>query len=299
MRLKLIPISLLLPLISLISACTPADPSSNSPIDEEVVAVVESESGAPEFQILVPANDLHIGEPRIPFIIRDGPNMVREVSQVFLTVLDINEQPFTVVWEGSAVNYSDYTVPYWVIRPNIETAGNYGIRANILEADGTTSEAQFAVAILEDSIAPSVGDAGIPSESRTAFDAETIKEISSDFQDPDPDLYTMTVTEALNNGRPTVISFSTPAYCSTVFCAPVLQSVKDVKAENSDEFDFLHIEIFADFQELVTDQTVLDWKLQSEPWTYILDADGIVTARLAGPVSAGELTDQLEIAVEK
>lgn len=291
MRIKLILTSLFLISIGLISGCTPASSTTNA--DPDSVAIVESDSGTSEFQIIVPANDMHVGEPRIPFIIRDGDNMVREINQVFLTVLDINTQPYSVVWEGPAINYSDYTVPYWVFHPEIETAGNYGIRANILATDGSTSQAQFAVAILEDSIAPGIGDAGILSESRTAFDLESIKIISSDFQEPDPELYSMTVAEALGNGRPTVISFSTPAYCATAFCAPVLQTVKDVKAVKSDEINFLHVEIFSDFQEFITDQTVLDWELQSEPWTYVLDADGIVTARLAGPVSATELESHL------
>ena len=256
------------------------------------VIITDSDSSISEFQILIAANDMATGTPRIPFIVRDGPNMVREIDQIFLTVLDINVDPIVAVWEGSAISFSDYEVPYWVFYPEIEKAGNYGIQADILLADGGTTESQFAVAIQGDAIAPAVGDPGFPSESRTAFDAESIEAISSDFQNPDPELYRLTLAEALSNGRPTIISFSTPSFCATAFCAPVLETVKEIKGDNPD-FDYVHIEIFGDFETLKPHQTVVEWQLQSEPWTYVLDADGIVTARFGGPVSPSELKSQL------
>lgn len=255
------------------------------------------DSDVSAYQIAIAANDMAVGTPRIPFIVRDGYDMVRDIEQINLTVLDINQEPFAVVWEGSAVNYSDYAIPYWVFYPEISQAGNYGIKADLILQDGSLTEAQFAVAIQDEAFAPAVGDAGVPSESRTAFDAETIKAISSDFQNPDPELYTLTLAEALSNGRPTVVSFSTPSYCKTAFCAPVLETVKKVK-QRYPAFDYVHIEIFADFETLETDPTVKEWQLQSEPWTYVLDKNGIVTARFGGPVSPMELEAQLATAVD-
>ena len=283
--------AILLILTILIASCSQPVPTSENDPDSPVV-ILDSDSGVAEFQILIVANDMEVGTPRIPIIVRDGPNMVREIDQIFLTVLDINEEPFTVVWEGPATNFSDYAVPYWVFYPEIEKAGNYGVQADILLNDGATTESQFAVAIQDDAIAPAVGDPGFPSESRTAFDAEAIKEISSDFQNPDPEFYRLTLAEALSNGRPTVISFSTPSFCATAFCAPVLETMKEVKSKNAD-FDYIHIEVFANFETLKPHQTINEWQLQSEPWTYVLDANGIVTARFGGPVSPSELGSQL------
>ena len=37
---------------------------------------------------------------------------------------------------------------------------------------------------------------------------------------PDPDLYRMTVAEALDSGLPSIISFATPAFCQTATCGP-------------------------------------------------------------------------------
>jgi len=296
MRSKFISITLfLIGTLPLLTSCSQPSSAVDSTNSKGGAAIVEPSSGASQFQILIIANDMQIGTPRIPIVIRDGQHMAQGIDQLSLTVFSISPEGAAEnapVWEGSATGYTDYAVPYWVFYPTIKTAGNYGIKADMILSNGEAAEAQFAVAIGEKAIAPAVGDAGIPSESRTAFDTDTIKEISSDFQNPDPDLYTLTLAQALANSRPTVISFSTPAYCKTAFCAPVLETVKQVKAKHA-EYDFIHIEIFDDFQELTTHQTIKDWQLQSEPWTYVLDANGIVTGRFGGPVSVSELETHL------
>lgn len=292
----------LLPLVILlvnllILGCAPSSNIAQDG-DDPVVVLGESSdpntgvSGVSEFQIVIPANDLGVGTPRIPFIIMDGGSMVREVEQVFITVFDLSGDGPKAIWEGGATNYSDYAVPYWVFYPQIDAAGNYGMRADLLTETGESSQAQFAVAIQDDAIAPNVGDAGIGSNSPTGTGDE-LKLISSDTN-PDVDLYQITLADALANGRPTVISFSTPSYCQTAICAPVLDSVKQLKDSNGGEADFVHIEIFADFETFETASTVLEWNLQSEPWTYVVDGNGTITARFAGPVSPSELEAALD-----
>ncbi|MFT5193262.1 MAG: hypothetical protein ACI9EW_000024 [Cellvibrionaceae bacterium] len=301
MRIKSLFGSMTLLIALVVVGCSPppaSEPQSDSNSDDVVILGESSDpntglNSISELQIVIPANDFQIGQPRIPFIIMDGGTMTGEVEQVFLTVFDLSQESPAVVWEGSGINYSDYTVPYWIFYPQIDTAGTYGVRAKMLRQNGESTEAQFAIEVLEKAIAPAVGDAGFPSQSRTATDAETLKTISSDFE-PDPELYTLSVADALSNGRPTVISFSTPAYCQTAICAPVLESVKQVKAQNNNAVNFLHVDIFADFETFAVDQTITEWNLQSEPWTYVLDSSGIITARLAGPVSPSELASHLE-----
>lgn len=248
--------------------------------------------GISEFQIVIPANDLGKGTPRIPFIIMDGGRMVsEEVDAVFITVFDLSGSEPTPIWEGPATNYSDYTVPYWVFYPTIETVGNFGMRADLLTADGDSTQAQFAVAIQEDAVAPNVGDAAVPSQSPVGSGDE-LAAISSD-QNPDEDLYQISLEDAFSSGLPTIISFSTPAYCQTAICAPVLESIKQFKDENEDNANFVHVEIFGDFETFETAATIKEWQLQSEPWTYLVDKNGMISARFAGPVSPRELQSEL------
>jgi len=285
---KTFPLITFFVLISILVGCKQPSPiAQNGPNETEPL-----EPSVSDLQILIATNDLTVGTPRIPIIVQDGRNMTKSVMEITLVVNDLTENLGELVWEGAASNFSDYEIPYWVFYPEIDAAGNYAVTASILLENGETIKHQFIVFIGEEAIAPAVGDAGIPSVSRTAFDAEAIKEISSDFQNVDSDLYQLTIAEALKNGRPTVISFSTPAFCATAFCAPVLNTVKETKPEYTD-FDYVHIEIYADFETFEIHQTIQEWRLQSEPWTYVLNADGIVTGRFGGPVSPSELANHL------
>jgi hypothetical protein len=61
----------------------------------------------------------------------------------------------------------------------------------------------------------------------------------------------MTVAEAMENGRPTVVGFITPGLCQTQWCAPVLESVEAVRDNVGDAAaNFIHIEVYEDFQNL-------------------------------------------------
>ncbi len=115
-----------------------------------------------------------------------------------------------------------------------------------------------------------------------------LSQITSDFN-PDPDLYRITIADALASGRPTVISFSTPTFCTSRTCGPALEVVKAAKNRFGDQAHFVHVEIYQEFSTLAVDPVVLEWRLPSEPWTYVVDAEGVVSARFEGLVGLSEL----------
>jgi hypothetical protein len=104
----------------------------------------------------------------------------------------------------------------------------------------------------------------------------------------------MTVAEAINSKRPSVITFATPAFCQTRYCAPVVESVSRVHDTLADEVNFIHIEIYKETNPLVLADEVDEWGLTSEPWTFVLDNQGVVVARFGGPLSPQELTATLD-----
>jgi hypothetical protein len=107
------------------------------------------------------------------------------------------------------------------------------------------------------------------------------------------------VADALEAGKPLVVTFATPAYCQTRFCGPVVDNVKEVRAEFVDDVNFIHIEPFVLDEEgrlvpgtqgapAVTEPMQL-WRLQTEPWIFVIDAEGVITARFEGAASTDEL----------
>jgi hypothetical protein len=90
--------------------------------------------------------------------------------------------------------------------------------------------------------------------------------------------------------QPVVIAFATPLLCASRVCGPVVDIVEQVKASAPKGVAFIHQEIYQDNKvDKGVRSQVADWKLASEPWTFVIDRRGKVTARFEGAFSPGEL----------
>ncbi|MFZ0547561.1 MAG: hypothetical protein WAM60_19090 [Candidatus Promineifilaceae bacterium] len=277
-------------LVLILAACSGGNSSEPTAEVQPTDPVVSS--AVSDIQIAVASNDFATGAPRIPFILFDGPDEVADAQSVQVSAFDLAQETRQVGWSGAAMNYSDYEVPYWVVYPEVETAGNWGLLAKVTLADGSVVQAPFTVQISDQTEAPAIGSPAPPSNNRTLATEPDIAKLTSGT-DPEPGLYQMTVADALKSGRPTVVTLATPAFCQTRICAPVVKSVEAVYDEYNEQANFIHLEIYKDFQTLETADEVAEWGLPSEPWTFVVNSDGIITARLGGPVSPRELTEAL------
>jgi hypothetical protein len=150
--------------------------------------------------------------------------------------------------------------------------------------------------VLEDTFAPNIGEAAPVAPTPTLRDGP-IEDLTTDDQ-PDPRFYEVTLDEALSSGKPTVLVFATPAYCTSAACGPMLDTVKGAASDHPD-VNFIHIEVYTGFNEpgFVPDPAHLApavgpdyWNLASEPWVFVIDGEGIVTGRFEGVMAAEELT---------
>lgn len=239
-------------------------------------------------QVALVSGDFAVGRPRVSFALFDGPEPLANVQQVELSAVETGVENATPVWRGTAEGYTDYEVPYWVAYPELPAAGFWGLAAEIRLDDGTVVEAPFVVEVREESAAPAIGDPAPASQNRTLKTEPDLQKLSSG-NDPNPALYQMTVAEAMASGRPTVVGFITPGLCQTRWCAPVLDSVEAVGADVGQQANFIHVEVYEDFQELTVVDEMAEWGLTTEPWVFVLDEDGRVVARFNGPLSAREL----------
>jgi hypothetical protein len=111
--------------------------------------------------------------------------------------------------------------------------------------------------------------------------------------DPCP-LHSASLADAIGNG-PVVVTFSTPARCTSQVCGPTLELLID-EYEAEPGITFVHVEIFQNSssnQQLAAIDSALPgtWSLVSEPWLFAIDADGIVQAKLEGVFDAAEIRD--------
>ena len=244
-------------------------------------------------QITRMSGDTAVGQPRIVFGLFDGPDPVADAQSVSLSVVPVGEEGAESVWQGVAENFSDYEIPYWVAYPTLPTPGFWGVTAEVILADGRSVTSQFTIEAKAESESTDIGELAPLSQNRTLATEPDIEKLSSG-NNPDPAFYQLTVAEAVASGKPTVVGFITPGLCETKWCAPVLESVAVVRNDVGDAANFIHIEVYQDFQTLTYVPEMAEWGLSTEPWIFVLDSTGRITDKLAGPVSPRELTQALE-----
>jgi hypothetical protein len=117
-------------------------------------------------------------------------------------------------------------------------------------------------------------------------------------------MHDTTVTDALQSGKPIVVAFATPAYCTSRICAPVMEQVVDpLFSRYGENAVFIHIEpyLLRDLREANARNpvpAVLEWRLQSEPWVFVIDRDGRIAGRFEGVVALEEVEPVLQLALE-
>jgi len=267
-----------------LAACT-AMPTTTPLVPPTTTAIV---SGPSALTVAVASNDFPIGVSRVPLVLLIGSTPITSAQSVQVIAFDLSSGTPTQSWTGLAQSYSDYAIPYWVIYPDLPTAGNWGLGVVVTFADGTTQPAQLTIQTVADPSAPAVGEVPPASHNLTSADQPDLAKLTSDPH-PDPALYTTTIAAALTSGKPTVVTFATPGFCTSRLCAPVVDSLKAVHTAYPTQANYIHLEIFADFTTFTYSPQMAEWHIPSEPWTFVLDAQGKVVGRLGGPVSPAEL----------
>lgn len=273
-------------LVFLLAACSTAG-------ETEPPTAIEPSS----LQVILVSTDFAVGEPRVSFAIFDGENAAADITAVRVSAVELDEDlsasDMAPAWSGDATGYTDYEVPYWTFYPRLEQPGYWGMIAEITRAGGVTSRADFVIEIQPNSKSPAIGADAPASTNRTLATEPDISLLSS-ANNPDPAFYQLTVADAIATSRPTVVGFLTPAFCQTKWCAPVLDSLKAARAETGDAINYIHIEVYDDFQEMTVVKEMAEWGLDTEPWVFVLDGQGRVVARFSGPLSPAELLAALQ-----
>lgn len=235
------------------------------------------------------------GEQRImTALIGEGPNNfvggASEPIEVSFQLVDGGIEPVIVQAEWLTTNAA--ALGLYVSKVQFERAGVWQLSASHQGAELGSTLYQ----VVESSPVPQPGDPAPASDTLTATDTSEPSSISTDLNF-DPSLYRLSIADAVGNGSPTLIAFSTPGFCLTLLCGPTLDFVKGAAA-GRDGLDVVHVEPFdlelAPTGLLEPIPAMTEWGLATEPWVFVVDSDGNVTHSFEGIVGQAEIEKALD-----
>lgn len=183
-------------------------------------------------------------------------------------------------------------VGVYAIRLEFDQPGKWGVEATFRAPDGREGKVTAPFEVLAQPVTPPVGAPAPRTRNLTVRDVKDISEIDSAIE-PLAAFHQDTVADAIAAGRPTLVAFVTPGYCATRFCGPAYEVLKKLQPKFDGKAAMIHIEIWRDPVNKVPFEAVVEWKLQSEPYIFVIDRAGVITAKFEGPVSLAELDEAL------
>ena len=292
------------------AAGVPAGPASDS---EEValamarlrpdqIPLLKGPRSADGIQAMFATPDIGVGENRIGFVLTSPSGLTRSpaatVSSVYFPAADAEgEDRQTALAVFRPWPYG--TRGLYTTTLTFDEPGRWRIDISVLGSDGAPLQAQLSFDVLPATSAPSVGSPAIRSHNKTLEDVDGIEDLTTGSM-YDPDLYQTTIADAVTSGLPTVVVMASPAFCTNAVCGPQVEVLSELAAKYKGRANFIHVDIYDNPQEIQGDlnngrltQTVVEWKLPSTEWSFVIDANGIITARFESFATMKEVEDAL------
>jgi hypothetical protein len=233
-------------------------------------------------------NDYAPGPVRVSFLVVNhrARAILRPTARVWLS-RGLDKAPFrtgTARLEDIGGGQKIYVTTLEIPKP-----GTYWLLAE--PVGGSKIQAVGNVVVADESKSPAIGSQAFPSKNPTLDDAPA--EQITTANPPDTELLRTSVKEALDRHEPFVVVFATPKYCQSRTCGPVVGIVDRVRKRfASTPVKFIHVEVYeGNNPALGENRWFKEWKLQSEPWVFLVGSDGKIKAKFEGPVSERELGD--------
>lgn len=288
-RRRFLALSASLGLGGLVAACGGSSSSSSGAID--------GISGTLQVVKRFPTTGLVPGSIRLPISLADTSGVLTTDGKVKLPqtltgkVIDAASGDVVITSVSADKHDVNMATPYWPFIVDVEKVGIYLL---ILDA-APESEMSFQVEERENVLSPLVGDALPPFNTPTVDDKRGVNPICTSPQGACP-FHEVTLTEALQSGKPVIYFIGTPAYCKTGTCAPGLDALIEISKKVGDTAVFVHADVYADTTATTIAPAVLEYKLTYEPLLYITDSKGVLVNRLDAVFDVTEMSSALAAA---
>lgn len=215
------------------------------------------------------------GPQRFPFVViaDDGLPMLTGAPESI--VIDVLRNGETVTSQTVQARGIGQFVPYYPLEFTPTETGSYLARVDFSDLD-----IEFLVMDKTQTSLPHVGDA-LPAFDTPTFDDSRGVDPICTRPEPCP-FHSITLNEALVNGKPTALLVSTPGFCQTDVCGPSVEFLIDAVGDR-DDINVIHAEVYQNYEAdlagggLPTVAPLLPvLGLDFEPSLFVTDAAGTV-----------------------
>ena len=243
-------------------------------------------------QAVIVGSELLVGDQRFPMGILDQNTPVNDAT--------VHVRAFFVAGSNAQLK-SESDAPFrgaqlegkglYVAHLSFDHAGQWIAEITAQRPDGEHGVMRLPFTVTVNAVVPAPGQPAPLSHNPTARDVSDVSTIDSG-QPPD-DMHQLSVAEAIAQHRPTLVGFATPAFCTSQTCGPLIHALQSLEPAYRSRLTFIHIEIWRDFKpdpskRQLTPQ-LLEWRLQTDPWVFLIDSKGVIRTRFEGVADADEL----------
>ena len=185
------------------------------------------------------------------------------------------------------------TTVYVVPKVNLDRPGPWQVVAMLKGPNGLEASRVPGPTVLRSSSVPGVGDR--PPRIHTPTAASVGGDLSKiDTRIPPDQMHKVDFADALGK-KPIVLVFATPALCQSRVCGPVVDVAQQVADKYGDQADFIHMEVYNenDFNKGIRPQLEA-FNLETEPWTFLIDREGVIRDRIEGAYGVFELEQAMK-----
>lgn len=126
-----------------------------------------------------------------------------------------------------------------------------------------------------------------PGEKPPRITTDTVDSAKGDIESidtrvPPSDMHDANFADVIGR-KPVALLFATPALCTSRVCGPVVDIAAQLKSRYGDRVEFIHQEVYVDNDPgKGLREPLRRFNLKTEPWLFVFDRSGRVTARLEG-----------------
>ena len=235
--------------------------------------------------VIIISSDISLGLNQIKFAILnlEGNPILNQENKLkgFISTWESPQlkKPISIEWESWPISGGVYKTNI-----DLKTSGYWKI--NVLYEESENLRGEAIIEVKEKSQTPEIGNIPPKIHTKTISDKSSLDLITSDIN-PKLNLYKFDFYEVIGE-KPIVINFSTPSFCKSGTCSPIIENIKKLSEEFQENIVFIHVEIYDNPQEIIDSgnpnlgkisEAVTKWNLPSEPWTFLVDSSGKIVSK--------------------